>query len=285
MPGIVGLRVLIVEDDADGRELLRFFLQRLGVVVREAASAAEARAVLAEYTPHVILADIGMPNEDGVSFLAGVRATPATAKIPAIALSAHAEESSRERALAAGFQKFIAKPYDVFALPAAIASVAARHARSSPPNVALDRKARIAALIEDRDMRALLALLNEPTPYRYTSILQCQEGTLESVWTFDRERDGVDAFPSTRLEDSYCVFVEASRTTFATEDSSADPRVATHPKRKVLRSYCGVPLFRADGTVFGTLCHYDPLPHPIDEAAIEQMNQVAQMLAPTLSRS
>jgi CheY-like chemotaxis protein len=276
------MRVLIVEDDKDGRELLRFFLERIGAVVREAASAAQARAILGEWSPEVILADIGMPQEDGVTFITGVRAEATTAHIPAIALSAHAEESSRARALSAGFQKFISKPFEVFTLPAAIASVAARSAPGAPPGGDLDGDARLARLIAEHDLRAVLALLNERTPYRYTSILHCQEGTLESVWTFDREHDGVDAFPATRLEDSYCVFVEASRATFAIEDASKDPRVLAHPKRESLRSYCGVPLLRRDGTVFGTLCHYDAAPHPVDPAAVERMSHVARMLAPAL---
>jgi CheY-like chemotaxis protein len=77
--------------------------------VEVAASVAEARQRLEQHVPALIIADLGMPAEDGFSLIRGIRAG-ATPDLPAIALSAYADQASREAALAAGFSAFLAKP-------------------------------------------------------------------------------------------------------------------------------------------------------------------------------
>jgi signal transduction histidine kinase/CheY-like chemotaxis protein len=104
-----GQSILIVDDDESTRDLVAAALQAVDVDVRVAASVAEARERLAEYAPAVIIADLGMPVEDGFSFIRGVRQS-AVRHIPAIALSAYADQASRDAALAAGFTAFLAKP-------------------------------------------------------------------------------------------------------------------------------------------------------------------------------
>ncbi len=111
-PVFDGLRCLVVDDDADTRELVRMILEGCGARVVVAVSAAEA-------IPHVpnadvLVADLGMPGEDGYALMRRIRELPAAegGRIPAIALTAFATESDRVRALEAGFHRHITKPIE-----------------------------------------------------------------------------------------------------------------------------------------------------------------------------
>jgi signal transduction histidine kinase len=104
-----GRSILVVDDDQSTRDVVSAALEAAHGEVRIAASAAEARQQLSEHTPAIIIADLGMPVEDGFSFIRDVRQSDARA-IPAIALSAYADAASRNAALAAGFDAFLAKP-------------------------------------------------------------------------------------------------------------------------------------------------------------------------------
>lgn len=104
-----GLSILVVDDDESTRDVVTAALEAARAQVHVAASAAEARQRLAEHTPAAIIADLGMPGEDGFSFIRGVRQSNSR-DIPAIALSAYADGASRDAALAAGFTTFLAKP-------------------------------------------------------------------------------------------------------------------------------------------------------------------------------
>ena len=118
MPSMRGLRVLIVDDERDARELISFVLERAEIEVRVAASAAEAMTALETFTPHVIVSDIGMPNEDGYTLIRRIRTLTAADKrnIPAIALTAYAHNENRTRALVEGFNAYLTKPVEPHAL-------------------------------------------------------------------------------------------------------------------------------------------------------------------------
>jgi CheY-like chemotaxis protein len=120
--------VLVVDDDRDSRELVAAALAHEGARVTEAGSAAEAFGAVTRLRPDVLVADIGMPGEDGYSLIARVRALGAAAggSLPAAALTAYAREQDRERALAAGFQTHLSKPVEPAALTAAVARLAGR---------------------------------------------------------------------------------------------------------------------------------------------------------------
>lgn len=107
-----GLRVLVVDDEADARELLSTMLRNFGAVVNETASATEALAALANWPPDILISDIEMPTVDGYQLIHHVRAREAECDgcLPAVALTAHARAEDRERALRAGFQVHISKP-------------------------------------------------------------------------------------------------------------------------------------------------------------------------------
>ncbi len=104
-----GRSILIVDDDESTREVVATALEAAHADVRAAASAREAREWLQQHAPALIIADLGMPVEDGFSLIRDVRERLAS-NVPAIALSAYADRSSREAALAAGFNAFLAKP-------------------------------------------------------------------------------------------------------------------------------------------------------------------------------
>ncbi|HKX84489.1 MAG TPA: ATP-binding protein [Pyrinomonadaceae bacterium] len=112
-----GLRILVVEDDHDSREVLQLFLQQHGANVAAADSPRQAYTILSNSIgrlPNVIISDIGMPDEDGYSMVSRIRQLPASegGLVPAIALSAFNSSESRQRAFEAGFQKYSTKPFD-----------------------------------------------------------------------------------------------------------------------------------------------------------------------------
>jgi signal transduction histidine kinase/ActR/RegA family two-component response regulator len=123
-PALDGLRVLVVDDEADSNEAVRALLSSCGAEVRPATSVAQALEILGEWTPHLLVSDIGMPGEDGYALIAKVRALEDGSKrIPAIALTAHASVEDRVRVLSAGFQMHVPKPVEPAELLAAVASI------------------------------------------------------------------------------------------------------------------------------------------------------------------
>jgi signal transduction histidine kinase len=123
---LAGLRVLLVDDEEDVREILPAVLGRYGASVRTAATAAEALRSLVRFGADVLVADIGMPDEDGYALIRQVRALEgAMSAIPALALTAYAAEGDRRKALAAGFGIHLAKPVAPGELVAAVAQLAA----------------------------------------------------------------------------------------------------------------------------------------------------------------
>jgi PAS domain S-box-containing protein len=128
-----GVTVLVVDDEADARDLIRRVLEAYKVEVLTAGSAAEALPILRSRKPDVLLSDIGMPEIDGYEFLRQVRLmSPENGgKIPAIALTAFARSEDRTRALMSGYQVHVSKPVEPSELLATVASVAGRAAQSS----------------------------------------------------------------------------------------------------------------------------------------------------------
>ena len=128
-----GLKVLIVDDQPDARELLARVLQGCKAEVVVAAGAAEALALMESERPDVLVSDIGMPEVDGFELIRRVRALGAArgGRIPAIALTAFARSEDRTKALHSGFQVHVAKPVEPAELIATVASVAGR--TGSPP--------------------------------------------------------------------------------------------------------------------------------------------------------
>src|ERR1041384_7294370 len=123
-----GLRVLLVDDEHETREIISTVVERTGAEVKTCTSAREALIELVAWRPHVILSDIAMPDEDGYSFINRVRSLPHNegGTTPAAALTAYARDEDRRQALAAGYQMHIAKPIGAGQLVTMIARLAGR---------------------------------------------------------------------------------------------------------------------------------------------------------------
>ena len=119
-----GIRVLVVDDDADFLESLEVALRERGAVVKTATSVPSRPHRLETWRPDVLISDLGMPEEDGLRPHPRRRARPAAGGLPAIALTAYAADHDRERSLAAGYQRHVGKPADPTAIIEAIADLA-----------------------------------------------------------------------------------------------------------------------------------------------------------------
>lgn len=120
-----GLKILVVDDEADTLELIKVLLGQCGAVVTTARSAAEAVKAVEQILPDVIISDIGMPIEDGFELIRKVRQLPPDkgGKIPAVALTAYARAEDRLRVLRSGYQMHISKPVELAELVAVVANV------------------------------------------------------------------------------------------------------------------------------------------------------------------
>jgi signal transduction histidine kinase/CheY-like chemotaxis protein len=131
LPRLEGLSLLVVDDDADSRDLLKHALSQLGAGVRTVDSAAGALTAADAEEFDVILSDIGMPDMDGLGMITELRRrqTCRNQNVPAVALTAYAATEDRKRALLAGFDTFLSKPVDLGEVVAVVARMAQRKLR------------------------------------------------------------------------------------------------------------------------------------------------------------
>ena len=125
---LAGVRVLVVEDEADSRLTLATVLEQFGAEPTVVASAREAFDEISHVRPDVLLSDVAMAEEDGISLIRRVRSTIAPTRLPAAALSAYADPDSRATALDAGFQAYLAKPVEPAVLAHTLAALIHRRA-------------------------------------------------------------------------------------------------------------------------------------------------------------
>jgi two-component system CheB/CheR fusion protein len=131
-PSLQGVRTLIVDDEADARELMRAILVQCGGEVTVAATVQEALAALGQQAFDVLISDIAMPEEDGYDLIRQVRALDARrgGRIPALALTAYARREDRDKVIAAGYDRHATKPIEPADLAAAVAALASRPGRT-----------------------------------------------------------------------------------------------------------------------------------------------------------
>ena len=133
-PRLDGITILIVDDDADSRAVLEWFLTSHGANVLPARSASQALRIIDTQSPDLLLSDISMPDADGYELLAQIRALEKAKNLsekkslplPAAAISAFATAADRQKSLRAGFQFHITKPMDFIELMASVAALAGR---------------------------------------------------------------------------------------------------------------------------------------------------------------
>jgi PAS domain S-box-containing protein len=132
-----GLRVLVVDDEADARELISTILEQRGARVATASSSVEALSSLASFQPDVIISDIEMPHEDGYTLIKKIRELDPKegGRTPAAALTAYARTEDRLRALMAGFQIHLPKPIEPAELIAVVANLAERTGNGTSSNL------------------------------------------------------------------------------------------------------------------------------------------------------
>jgi CheY-like chemotaxis protein len=127
-PELINLKVLVVDDEPDARDLVAAVLEQMGAKVTSVGSVVEALAAVEKELPDLLLSDIGMPGEDGYALIREFRALPQAAHIPAAALTAYARAEDRRKALDAGYMMHIPKPVE----PAELISVIASLTRFAP---------------------------------------------------------------------------------------------------------------------------------------------------------
>ena len=127
-PALDGMRVLVVDDEPDAQQMLRYLLEGCKCEVRTAASGYEALEILTGWHPDVVVSDVGMPEMDGFTFIEQLRGRSADegGRIPAVALTARAQVEHRARALHCGFNNHVPKPVEPMELFAVIASLRPR---------------------------------------------------------------------------------------------------------------------------------------------------------------
>ena len=128
-PQLQGLKILVIDDDLDTLEMLKFALESFGAAVKTADSASTAFQTFQKGNFDIIVSDLGMPQEDGYSLLGKIRAKfKENGKfVPAIAVSGYARNEDFDRAIAAGFQLHISKPVDPQELALKILEVLQNH--------------------------------------------------------------------------------------------------------------------------------------------------------------
>ena len=107
------IRILIVEDNEDNQDLMRFLLERAGYEVTTVENAREGIETARKTNPDIILMDLSLPELDGWSAAREIKADPVLAKIPLIAVTAHTLAGDRRKALEAGFDTYISKPINI----------------------------------------------------------------------------------------------------------------------------------------------------------------------------
>ena len=152
----------------------------------------------------------------------------------------------------------------------------------------LDRReavARFREILDAGGVRPALRYLNGLGPHRFTAVFRFEGGTLRNLHLIDRDDPGVERCPDQPVLESYCVYVRDSARKFLTERANEDERVAGHPKQPVVQSYCGFPLMEDDGTLFGTICHFDYDPVPFAEDEVFLLETAAPMLVQAIHRT
>ncbi|MEO8578260.1 MAG: hypothetical protein ABI556_16235 [Gemmatimonadales bacterium] len=135
------------------------------------------------------------------------------------------------------------------------------------------------SLLSEGRLADALGYLNSQTPYRFTAVYRFDGLLLSNLYLFDRESGFGSDRSVARVADTYCLWVHETLAVVQMSDAATDPRARAHPKRELVRSYCGGPIRGRDGALFGTLCHFDFEPRETSFDAMPILEEVASLLA------
>jgi GAF domain-containing protein len=151
-------------------------------------------------------------------------------------------------------------------------------ARTSAPNVPADAFRQFSDRLHRDGLRAALSYLLHLTDYRFIAIFRTRAGMATAAAFVDRENPGETRTAEVPDSATYCCYVQRDRSAFTTADTAADPRLRDHPPGVPVRAYAGVPVMDREGTVLGTLCHYDLVPRDPAQVDLGLMLEVASAL-------
>lgn len=127
---------------------------------------------------------------------------------------------------------------------------------------------------------AVLGYLNSRTRFRFTGLYHADPPQLRNLLLFDRENPQLNVSGEVcPLEETYCALVFGGERPFGTRDAARDERLASHTARETVISYGGVPVRRANGLVWGTLCHFDVRPRLLPMREIPVLESAATIMA------
>lgn len=132
---------------------------------------------------------------------------------------------------------------------------------------------------ETKGLRAAMTTLLALSDYRFIGIWRFRDGRSAAAVHYDSANPTQERADEVPESATYCTMVRDARRPFSTPDSTQDPRLADHPARDVVKTYCGVPLMNSEGQVLGTLCHYDLVPRDPEQINVELMLMVASFIA------
>lgn len=134
------------------------------------------------------------------------------------------------------------------------------------------------AVLEVDGVAAAVQMANAATAHRYTGVYRFDDQWLTNLYICDGLNGSVTVSPAMPLHETYCVHILQSGQAFTVMDAQVDPRLAGHPRREEVRSYCGAPLLDQNGEVAGTVCHFDPEPGKLQACDFEQVHIAAALL-------
>lgn len=150
-----------------------------------------------------------------------------------------------------------------------------------PSASVVETAAHCARLMASAGPIAALRFLNARTRFRFTGIYRAEPPLLRNVYLFDRENPTLNVSGEVcPLEEAYCAIVAGDARPFRTRNAPRDDRLASHPARDRVISYCGVPIRSASGAVRGTLCHFDVRPRLLPHAEFDVLEAVGSAMTP-----
>lgn len=138
------------------------------------------------------------------------------------------------------------------------------------------------AVLASEGVTGALRFLNKRTPHRFTGIYRFDPPVLRNLYLVDAFAPETTSGDDAPMTETYCSIVGASERPFTTPNARLDDRLASHPARDSVISYCGVLLRAADGEPFGTLCHFDLKPCDVPVAELPMMEYAAPLLVALL---